>query len=247
MKCLTWNLEWASPTSKRLGIIRKKIEEADPDVVCYTETNRSTLPEQGFVIAADANYGYPNTGEKRKVILWSKCAWSECDVFGGAGLPSGRFISGVTGGIRFVGVCIPWRDAHVRTGRRDREPWEDHFSYCKELGDILERYSRSKVPICVLGDYNQRIPKGTQPQRAYDALIEAIPGQFDIVTKGILDPDGKSLIDHFAVSPELSAEGVEVLHRLTPDGTRLSDHVGVVTTLKINKANKAVDSTRYCA
>jgi len=243
MKCLTWNLEWASATSKRLEIIRTRIAEADPDVVCYTEINRSTLPEDGFVIEADSDYGYPTTGEKRKVILWSKQPWSEFDDGDGSGLPSGRFVSGVTGSIRFVGVCIPWRDAHVRSGRKDREPWEDHLSYCRELANILEGYSKDGTPICVLGDYNQRIPKGTQPQRALNALLEAIPNQFEIVTKGILDPDGKSLIDHYAVSPELRAESVEVLHRFTSDGTRLSDHVGVLTELKINEANKAEQAT----
>ncbi|WPJ96798.1 hypothetical protein SH580_03650 [Coraliomargarita algicola] len=239
MKCLTWNLEWASPTSKRLRIIRDRIGEADPDVVCYTEINRSTLPKDGFAIEAESDYGYPTTGEKRKVILWSKQPWSEFDDGGASGLPSGRFVSGVTGSIRFVGVCIPWRDAHVRTGRKDREAWEDHLLYCRELGQILDRYSRDGIPICVLGDYNQRIPKGTQPQRAFNALTEAIPRQFDIATEGILDPDGKSLIDHYAVSPELRVEAIEVLHRFTPDGTRLSDHVGVLTTLKINKAKSS--------
>jgi hypothetical protein len=36
------------------------------------------------------------------------------------------------GPIRFVGVCIPWRDAHVRTGRRDRAPWEDHLRFLEQ-------------------------------------------------------------------------------------------------------------------
>lgn len=61
MKCLTWNLEWASPTSKRLELIRKRIAEADPDVVCYTEVIRSTLPDEGFMIEANPDYGYSNS------------------------------------------------------------------------------------------------------------------------------------------------------------------------------------------
>jgi hypothetical protein len=36
------------------------------------------------------------------------------------------------GPIRFVGVCIPWRDAHVRTGRRDRAPCEDHLRFLEQ-------------------------------------------------------------------------------------------------------------------
>ena len=41
MKCLTWNLEWASPVSGRLKLMQKEINEVDPDVVCYTEVIRT--------------------------------------------------------------------------------------------------------------------------------------------------------------------------------------------------------------
>ena len=226
MKCLTWNLEWPSPSSRRLGIIRQTIAELDPDVVCYTEITRD-IPD-GYTIEADADYGYPNTGERRKVILWSKTPWTECDAVGDPDMPSGRYVSGVTGGIRFVGVCIPWRDAHVRTGRKDRKAWEDHLSYCQGLRSILEKCARSGTPTCVLGDFNQRIPKGSQPERLFAELMTAIPGDFRIATKGMKDAEGKGLIDHFAGSPELSLEVEEIIPRFSADGTRLSDHVGVV-------------------
>lgn len=243
MKCLTWNLEWASPASKRLALIQRRIADVDPDVVCYTEVIRSTVPKEGFMIEASPDYGYSNTGEKRKVILWSKSPWTEFDDNGGPNLPTGRFVSGVAGGIRFVGVCIPWRDAHVKTGRRDRNPWEDHLLYCRELGRILKTFSRSELPICVLGDYNQRIPRQFQPQHVFDALLEAIPKQFRIATKGMIDKDGKSLIDHITVSPDLNLTIEEIIPRISPDGTRLSDHVGVFATLQPNRANKAVAAT----
>lgn len=68
--------------------------------------------------------------------------------------------------------------------------------------------------------------------------MDAIPKGFQIVTKGIVDPDGKRLIDHCAISAGLRAESVDVLRRFSPDGTRLSDHIGVLATLKINEANK---------
>jgi endonuclease/exonuclease/phosphatase family metal-dependent hydrolase len=227
MKCLTWNLEWASAKSNRIKPIQQKIAEADPDVICYTEVIRTVLPD-GYAIEADADYGYSNTGDKRKVILWSKTPWTEVDSFGDPKLPSGRFISGVTGGIRFVGVCISWKDAHVTTGRKDRVPWQDHLLFCVGLENALTRYSSQEQPICILGDYNQRIPRYRQPIRVAQALMKAIPDDFTIATRGMADADGKFLIDHILTSPTLKTEITEIIPRFAEDGTRLSDHVGVV-------------------
>jgi hypothetical protein len=63
------------------------------------------IPE-GYCLDADPDYGYPNKGGRRKVILWTKHPWTEVDATGDEAIPTGRFVSGVTGGIRFVGVCI---------------------------------------------------------------------------------------------------------------------------------------------
>ena len=217
--------------------ILRRVAQADPDVVCYTEAIQSALPP-GFTIEPSADYGYSNTGLRRKVVLWSKHPWTTVDESGYSGMPSGRFISGVSGGIRFVGVCIPWRDAHVDTGRQDRSRWEEHLSYCRGLGKILEQYSRSAAPICVLGDFNQQIPRGTQPKHVYMSLLGAIPERFTISTFGMDDSEGKRLIDHFVVCPRLTAEAVEILPRISPDGTRLSDHAGILTALRVNRATQ---------
>lgn len=73
------------------------------------------------------------------------------------------------------------------------------------------------------------------------ALLEAIPKQFTIATNGMKDADGKNLIDHFAVSPDLNAKVTEIVPRFSPDGTRLSDHVGLMATLQTNQANKPIE------
>ena len=242
MKCLTWNLEWASPISGRLKLMQKGISEVDPDVVCYTEVIRTVLPE-GHAVEASADYGYPNTGDRRKVVLWSKNPWTDFDAVGDPEMPSGRFVSGVTGGIRFVGVCIPWRDAHVRGGRKDRKAWEDHLSYCDGLKRVLDRYSELSEPICILGDYNQRIPRVRQPKPVAKALMNAMPDDFTISTEGMKDGEGKALIDHFAVSSLLTARDIKILPRFAADGTRLSDHVGVAAHLGRNNANQAEQPT----
>jgi exonuclease III len=157
MKCLNWNLEWRTPASKAGRLIQGQVAALDPDVVCFTEVSRSMILD-GHPIESNPDYGYPNDGDRRKVILWSKKSWTEVDTIGDDEMPSGRFASGVTDGIRFVGVCIPWRDAHVKTGRRDRTAWEDHLSYCRGLERVLARYASHPPPIVLVGDFNQRIP-----------------------------------------------------------------------------------------
>ena len=105
MKCLTWNLEWKTPASLAGRLIQEQVATLDPDVCCYTEVVRTLIPE-GSCLDADPDYGYPNKGGRRKVILWTKHPWTEVDATGDEAIPTGRFVSGVTGGIRFVGVCI---------------------------------------------------------------------------------------------------------------------------------------------
>ena len=116
LKISCWNTEWASPKSKRGRFFRDKF---DSDVICVTEGYEALLPDNGYVISSDEDYGYKTIKGRRKVILWSKNQWTEIDNFGSKEMPTGRFISGITMGIRFIGICIPWRFAHVSTGRKD--------------------------------------------------------------------------------------------------------------------------------
>lgn len=231
MKCLNWNLEWNTPTSKVGRLLQEQVAAIDADTVCYTEVVRTMVPE-GHSIGSDPDYGYPNDGgRRRKVILWSKQQWTEVDTIGDDEMPSGRFISGITGGVRFVGVCIPWRDAHVKTGRRNRSPWEDHLAYCRGLARVLDEYQSRRTPTCVVGDYNQRIPRVGQPLNLAKALADAIPTDFRVATKGLKDTECNDLIDHFTVSPGLSISITQIVPRFASDGTRLSDHVGIEALL----------------
>lgn len=231
MKILTWNLEWAPLGSKREKLITTLIAQIDPDVVCYTEVNRNTIPD-GHIIEADPDYGYPHNGQRLKVLLWSKHPWKEVDTVGDPDLPTGRYASGITQDIRFIGVCIPWKDAHVRNGRKDREPWQDHLAYCEGLSRIIEAHSASSHPICILGDYNQRIPRLYQPEHIAKALLHAIPNDFTFITQGLKDNEDKQLIDHICVSPSLTASATQILPHTTPDGTRLTDHMGVLANIE---------------
>ena len=227
MKCLNWNLEWRTPRSAGGKWIVQKIQSLDSDLCCLTEVTEALIPE-GEVIRSDPDYGYANKGDRRKVVLWSREPWTEIDLVGDPELPTGRFVSGVTMGIRFIGVCIPWQSAHVSTGRKDRKSWEDHLTYCRGLTRIIEKYGKEDRPICVLGDYNQRIPRVRQPVEVAEALATCFPTDFTVCTSGINDDEGKPLIDHCAVSPGLSSQVTEIIPKQTPDGNRVSDHAGVV-------------------
>jgi hypothetical protein len=231
MICLTWNLEWRLPSSAAGRLIRAEIARHDPDVLCVTEAVVSMLPE-GHIIESDPNYGYAHDGSRRKAILWSKSRWEDIDTSGDEAMPPGRFVSGITQGVRFIGVCIPWRDAHVKTGMKDKNHWEDHLSYCTALSRVLARHSRDVTPICVMGDFNQRIPQAGQPAHVFNALMQVIPSSFHIITAGTKDSDGKQIIDHIAISGDLESEKIIIVPRYSADGTRLSDHVGVATTIK---------------
>ena len=231
VRCLTWNLEWAPPKGPRAEWIMKHVAAADPDVVCFTEVQRGFMPP-GHLIEANADYGYPIQEGRRKVLLWSRELWTEVDVVSDEMMPSGRFVSGITGGIRFVGVCIPWKDAHVKTGRCDRQPWEDHLAYCQGLARVLKRHAEQSTTVCVLGDYNQRIPRINQPVPVFDALMAAIPPNFHIVTAGLTDAEGFNFIDHIAISPGVRASINGILPKTAEDGTRLTDNSGVHVTIQ---------------
>jgi len=47
------------------------------------------------------------------------------------------YVSGVAGGVRYIGACIPWHDAHVATGRRDASRWNEHRAYLAALKHVL--------------------------------------------------------------------------------------------------------------
>ncbi len=238
MKCLTWNIEWATKMSTRGKCIKNIIEDAGPDVLCLTEATLGMIPANGYVIKSDPNYGYPNKGDRRKVLLWSKHPWQEVDSLGNKGLPSGRFVTGITQGIRFVGVCIPWRDAHVRSGRKDRALWEDHLQYLNAFAPLVDTYCNAEIPVCVAGDFNQRIPRSQQPQEVYQRLARVLDAGLKVATAGKVDADGNQLIDHVASCERLFVQVDEIIPKKSAAGLRLSDHVGVITSIRPAPANK---------
>jgi hypothetical protein len=232
-RILLWNLEWATPLSQRGRRIRARGAELAPDILCLTEATAVMLPDDGFVLDAEPDYGYGATGDRRKVLLWSRSPWSAVDRVGDEALPGGRYVSGVTHGARFVGVCVPWQDAHVRTGRRDRAPWEDHRRFLAAMHDAVRKLLAAPEPLVVLGDLNQRVPRFRQPPDVHVALER-------VLAEGLACPTAddagwvRGQIDHLLVGAGIETLDVNMLPRVADDGLRLSDHDGLIVRISIS-------------
>ena len=221
----TWNAEWATPTTKTGPRIASIIEQIEPDIFVLTEGCADLLPKSGYVIDGGINWGYERRDERnRKVLIWSKNHWHNIDQLGSHELPPGRFISGTTqtvlGEMKIIGVCIPWQSAHTTSGLKNRQAWEDHEVYLKHLAPLI---APGDIPLIVAGDFNQRIPKGRQPHRIYEQLIET----FKNLSVGTAQINEPPLIDHIAHSRHLRVERVSIISDKDQHGT-LSDHRGAV-------------------
>lgn len=144
-------------------------------------------------------------------------------------LPEGRFVRGITetpiGPVDMIGVCIPWKEAHVKTGRKDRGPWQDHLSYLKGLQNVLLNQKPERV--ILLGDFNQHIPRIKQPKQVYSTLMSVIPDGYSVCTAGEIKDAHSPAIDHVCHSPDLECTDLSVLPQYDEFGARLSDHYGL--------------------
>ena len=232
MVVVNWNVEWATATSPRGKVLREHIWEQKPDVVCLTEGYTDFFPSDGHVVTASSEYGYMGDDKRRKVLLWSREPW--LGVAGDEGVENGRYLRATTqtpiGLITFIGVCIPWKDAHVRTGQRNRQPWEDHHRFLHDLDGVLTNLPLIKT--IMLGDYNQRIPRRRAPLASYQLLENCLRGRFAVATSGKIEPEAKQTIDHIAHTPDLKTRWVHSLNNFSSAGKRLSDHFGIVAKLE---------------
>ncbi len=229
-----WNVRWAKRRSASGVFFAARLAAMASDVLCVTEGHADILPEGGFAITSDADYGYSLTPGRRKVLLWSRAPWDEIDTVGAADLPPGRFVAGQTetplGIIRFVGVCIPWQEAHVRTGLRNRRPWEDHLTFLKHLAVVLNTDTAGAT--ILLGDFNQTLPRSRQPTVAAASLRTALGDRYHVVTSGAIPGAPRLAIDHLAVSSALAMHRVRYVSPANASGKAMSDHFGLHITLR---------------
>jgi len=234
-----WNVEWATP--RKRDAIRDRITSWGADILVVTEGDHGVLPDGGFTADGGTDWGYRITHpERRKVILWSRWPLEHVSTQVPPGVRTGRLVDAVTatplGPIRVLAVCIPWRDAHVRTGiKPHRMRWREHIEYVTHLGHVLAEHPPS-TPLVMMGDFNQRLPRTTQPRAMCDRLLAAL-GPVQVVTAGHGPLPGLSRqeVDHIAISGGLVADRVWGVDR--HDGERtLSDHDAVLATVRLGPA-----------
>ena len=229
-----WNVEWKTPGSPAGGEIRSILNRAGADIICLTEGYAGLLPDSGYQILANPDYGYGTVDGRRKVLLWSRWPWTAVDIVGSPSLPAGRFVRGQVatpaGPIVVIGVCIPWSGAHVSTGRRDRIRWQDHQQYLEALRDLIAK-ERPQNHLIVAGDFNQRLPPSHTPFAMHN-LLRAALGDLHVCTEGPLSGIKTLSIDHVAHSNAFTALAVTPWSALAANGRKLSDHFGLSVDLQ---------------
>ena len=135
----TWNVQWATPASRRSVEILKRLHGIAPDIVCLTESDNKLLSRDGHTVCSQPDYGYPLRVGRRKVLLWSKEPWREVDDLVMDSLLPGRFVSGITRTpireIAVIGICIPWSGSRAEARRRmeRKKRWVDYESFLDGL------------------------------------------------------------------------------------------------------------------
>lgn len=199
----TWNLDWPSRAGQQSA--REHLDRLEADVVVTTEDRLRPWPVYPGAVDAGNDWGYKARPDQRKVIAWSRAPWTSIDV-DTPGAAKGRLIVATSSAAEVdftvVGVCIPWKMAHVSTGRRDRKHWEEHLEFCEVLGGVLHGLE-SRGPIVVAGDFNQRVPYDGQPAEVWESLCTALRG-YEVATNA--EAVGRPLIDHIALRGATAAD-----------------------------------------
>lgn len=223
---LTQNMEWASARSKRGRKLLSRAFAEDPSILCLTEAFENSVVK-GYSISSDEDYGYALKPGRRKVILWSNAPWENV-VTNVPQMPSGRIVSAETKlgshPVKIIGVCIPWAQAHVSTGRKNANNWSEHEDWLKAFDKWLAPKLERTI---ILGDFNQRLPRRTQPHKVYSLMNEIIESRFEVVTQNLTDTDGHHTVDHIGITKDLISDKVFVVSRFDETGKRLSDHMSV--------------------
>lgn len=133
------------------------------------------------------------------------------------------------GPIHVFGVCVPWADAHVCTGQRNRRKWQDHETYLDGLSRVI---ATSASPLLLIGDFNQTLPRTRAPEPLAAKLDRILAADFLVPTRGMVFEDGHRAIDHLAIRGRFRQAGLEVLQS-RQQGAILSDHQGYVVDFEV--------------
>lgn len=223
LRIANWNIEWARPDTSVGSRVASFLKPLETDIICLCETSVDFLSQSHNALLAEEDFGYVAPSWKRKLTLWSATPWQDT-VTHLAGGPAGRFAAGTVstdlGDLRVIGVCVPWQHAHVSTGRRDREAWEDHIAFLQALIRFPD-VANPQLPTLLMGDFNQTIPPRYAPPVARDLLGELLD-RFSPLPR--VNPS-RRIVCHILSTQNWTVGDLEELP--ARDGTgKLSDHFG---------------------
>lgn len=231
MRLINWNIERRGPHTWQAASLLSEIESLEPNLVCLTEAHEYSCEIlKGHVISEIGYDAARKADTERLVLLWSREPWKrlaipeEIERAGGACFGETN-IDGKS--VRVLGLCIPYHMSRFNLSAEEKtRPWEDHLKFL----DVIEPWLTAipdQLPLIVVGDFNQRIPRVWAPHRVYQRLMEVFAG-FEFVTAQLQSPHDGKTIDHVATAGPIKCRGVEARSRFELDGRPRSDHFGVV-------------------
>jgi endonuclease/exonuclease/phosphatase family metal-dependent hydrolase len=96
---------------------------------------------------------------------------------------------------------------------------------------LLVLSTDESVPIAILGDFNQRIPRDRQPKNVFSALTNVL-SDLQVVTASHIPEAPHLSIDHLVVSSVLEPTKIEFLNNYDANGKQMSDHFGLKIRLR---------------
>lgn len=147
-----WNVEWATSRSTRAQFILEAILNLQPEIVCLTETHLDFLELLGgYLITGGQDWGYQASPTRCKVLLRSREPWEAVIDEGPPQMPPNRFVAGMTNTLvsklLVYGVCIPWKNAHVRTGGQFKVEAHHLLKTACSIGSVT-RHTRGYKACC---------------------------------------------------------------------------------------------------
>lgn len=134
-------------TNDRYDLVRRSIQDSNPDIVCLVETDRRWQQEMRPI---EKEYPYRNhcpLGNTYGMLLYSRLPLSEVrtDFLVQNDVPSMRAVVRLLSGDEIVLYCV-----HPRPPR----PWTDTYARDAELVIIGKAVAREQRPVLVMGDLN---------------------------------------------------------------------------------------------
>jgi hypothetical protein len=245
MRIGTWNVEYAANVEKnnaRLGILRSK--PADLWILTETHDELSLAPSHEPIHSCQRPTGRQGG---RWVTIWSsfpirarlRVVDEERTVAARIDTPHGEMV--------VFGTVLPWHSDRGKHPIDTKVPnWSEHYrvidEQCAEWAAL--RRDRPNAALCVAGDLNLNLggPHYYGTARGRTAIRAAMDHNNLVCTTefGQIPEECRltnSPIDHVLISEGLAGNSrvAEAWEGKQPDGTRLSDHSGLVVELRQSK------------